>query len=59
MFSYGRGFLFPAYFKFSIYNCSVGDPDVISKVPGRKDLNYLENWSDSENLQLLNLTYVS
>ncbi|URE21884.1 Translation initiation factor eIF-2B [Musa troglodytarum] len=32
------------------------DPDVISKVPGRKDLNHLDNWADTENLQLLNLT---
>lgn len=33
-----------------------GDPDVISKVPGRKDLNHLDNRVGIENLQLLNLT---
>ncbi|KAK1325776.1 hypothetical protein QJS10_CPA01g01365 [Acorus calamus] len=41
----------------SICSNELGVPDVISKVPGRKDLNYLDNWSDDENLQLLNLTY--
>ncbi|MQL82808.1 hypothetical protein Taro_015286 [Colocasia esculenta] len=35
----------------------LGDPDVISEVPGRADLNHLYNWADNENLQLLNLTY--
>ncbi|XP_077219581.1 uncharacterized protein LOC143853727 [Tasmannia lanceolata] len=35
----------------------LGDPDAISKVPGRKDLNHLDNWADCENLQLLNLIY--
>lgn len=35
-----------------------GDPDVISVVPGRKDLDHLDNWAENENLQLLNLTYV-
>uniref|UniRef100_A0A2N9J0W4 Reverse transcriptase Ty1/copia-type domain-containing protein n=1 Tax=Fagus sylvatica TaxID=28930 RepID=A0A2N9J0W4_FAGSY len=32
-----------------------GDPDAISKVPGRKDINYLDGCTNSENLQLLNL----
>lgn len=32
-----------------------GDPNVISKVPGRKDVNYLDEWMNKENLQLLNL----
>lgn len=32
-----------------------GDPDVIAKVPGRKDVNYLSNWMNKENLQLLHL----
>lgn len=41
----------------SICSNELGDPDVISKVQGRKDLNYLDNWTDNENLQLLNLTY--
>ncbi|WOL07909.1 hypothetical protein Cni_G16659 [Canna indica] len=41
----------------SICSNELGDPDVISEVPGRKDLNHLDNWADSENLQLLNLIY--
>ncbi|XP_008787811.1 translation initiation factor eIF-2B subunit delta-like isoform X3 [Phoenix dactylifera] len=41
----------------SICSNELGDPDVISKVPGWKDLNHLDNWADNENLQLLNLTY--
>ncbi|KAK1301544.1 hypothetical protein QJS10_CPB12g00258 [Acorus calamus] len=41
----------------SICSNELGVPDVISKVPGRRDLNYLDNWSDDKNLQLLNLTY--
>ncbi|KAF9626084.1 hypothetical protein IFM89_030752 [Coptis chinensis] len=41
----------------SICSNELGDPDTISKVPGREDVNHLENWSDSETLQLLNLTY--
>jgi translation initiation factor eIF-2B subunit delta len=32
-----------------------GDPDVISKVRGREDINLLDGSTDSENLQLLNL----
>lgn len=35
-----------------------GDPDSISKVPGREDINHLDGWDKSENLQLLNLTLV-
>ncbi|KAH9675866.1 nagb/rpia/coa transferase-like superfamily protein [Citrus sinensis] len=34
-----------------------GDPDSISKVPGREDINHLDGWDKSENLQLLNLIY--
>ncbi|KAL0911059.1 hypothetical protein M5K25_019165 [Dendrobium thyrsiflorum] len=41
----------------SICSNELGDPDVISKVHGRNGLNDLENWSDHENLQLLNLFY--
>ncbi|THU61821.1 hypothetical protein C4D60_Mb07t27300 [Musa balbisiana] len=41
----------------SICSNELGDPDVISKVPGRKDLNHLDNRVGIENLQLLNLTY--
>lgn len=39
----------------SIFKLLAGDPDAISKVPGRLDVNYLDNWADKENLQLLNL----
>ncbi|KAE8124996.1 hypothetical protein FH972_019834 [Carpinus fangiana] len=41
----------------SICSNELGDPDVIAKVPGRMDVNYLNNWSSKENLQLLNLMY--
>ncbi|KAL9239423.1 hypothetical protein vseg_013747 [Gypsophila vaccaria] len=41
----------------SICANELGDPDVISKVPGRNDVNYLHNWLSKENLQLLNLLY--
>lgn len=33
-----------------------GDPDAVSKVPGRKDINFLDGWANSENLRPLNLT---
>lgn len=32
-----------------------GDPDAISKVFGREDINYLDGLTGRENLQLLNL----
>ncbi|GLT41176.1 hypothetical protein SLA2020_152600 [Shorea laevis] len=35
----------------------LGDPDAISKVHGREEINYLDGLTNSENLQLLNLTY--
>ncbi|XP_019104612.2 uncharacterized protein LOC104892066 isoform X2 [Beta vulgaris subsp. vulgaris] len=41
----------------SICANELGDPNVISKVPGRKDVNYLDEWMNKENLQLLNLLY--
>ncbi|XP_072956624.1 uncharacterized protein [Typha angustifolia] len=41
----------------SICSNELGDPDIIPKVPGRKDLNHLKDWASNENLQLLNLTY--
>lgn len=41
----------------SICSNELGDPDAISKVPRRLDVNYLDNWTDNENLQLLNLVY--
>ncbi|KAL9261021.1 Translation initiation factor eIF2B subunit delta-like protein [Drosera capensis] len=33
------------------------DPDQIAKVPGRTEIDYLNDWASSENLQLLNLIY--
>ncbi|XP_010262627.1 PREDICTED: translation initiation factor eIF-2B subunit delta isoform X3 [Nelumbo nucifera] len=41
----------------SICSNELGDPDVIAKVPGREDVDHLENWANNENLQLLNLMY--
>ncbi|KAL8099189.1 hypothetical protein AgCh_031746 [Apium graveolens] len=41
----------------SICSNELGDPDAISNVYGRDDLNYLKDWAKSENLQLLNLVY--
>ncbi|KAI3452124.1 hypothetical protein Pfo_008789 [Paulownia fortunei] len=41
----------------SICSNELGDPDAISKVSGRKEINSLDGWANSENLQLLNLTY--
>ncbi|KAL2340619.1 hypothetical protein Fmac_008559 [Flemingia macrophylla] len=38
------------------YN-ELGDPGAVAVVPGRKDFNYLENWTSQNNLQLLNLFY--
>ncbi|KAJ0526226.1 putative nagB/RpiA transferase, initiation factor 2B-like protein [Helianthus annuus] len=35
----------------------LGDPDAISKVNGREEVNYLKDIADNESLQLLNLTY--
>ncbi|KAK9080358.1 hypothetical protein SSX86_000116 [Deinandra increscens subsp. villosa] len=40
----------------SICSNELGDPNVISKVPGRKK-NCLDDWASKENLQLLNLAY--
>ncbi|XP_038685762.1 translation initiation factor eIF-2B subunit delta-like isoform X2 [Tripterygium wilfordii] len=41
----------------SICSNELGDPDAISKVYGRQDINVLDHWANSENLQLLNLMY--
>ncbi|XP_020269367.1 translation initiation factor eIF-2B subunit delta-like [Asparagus officinalis] len=41
----------------SICSNELGDPDMISKVTGRQELNHLDNWAEDENLQLLNLIY--
>ncbi|PIN12791.1 Translation initiation factor 2B, delta subunit (eIF-2Bdelta/GCD2) [Handroanthus impetiginosus] len=35
----------------------LGDPDAVSKVSGRKEINSLDGWANSENLRPLNLTY--
>ncbi|KAE9590280.1 hypothetical protein Lalb_Chr21g0317951 [Lupinus albus] len=41
----------------SICSNELGDPGVISNVSGRVDINYLDGWTNIENLQLLNLIY--
>ncbi|KAK2359733.1 translation initiation factor eIF-2B subunit delta [Trifolium repens] len=41
----------------SICSNELGDPNAISKVSGRGDVNHLDAWADTENLQLLNLIY--
>lgn len=41
----------------SICSNELGNPDAISKVHDRMDVNLLDNWITKENLQLLNLTY--
>ncbi|KAF5445375.1 hypothetical protein F2P56_034426 [Juglans regia] len=43
----------------SICSNELGDPDAITDIPGRVDVNYLNNWAKKENLQLLNLMYDS
>ncbi|KAJ4964272.1 hypothetical protein NE237_024211 [Protea cynaroides] len=35
----------------------LGDPDAIAKVPGREDVDHLDNCINNEKLQLLNLMY--
>lgn len=35
-----------------------GDPDAISRIPARLDVSCLQNGSNKENLQLVNLMYV-
>ncbi|XP_004306028.1 PREDICTED: translation initiation factor eIF-2B subunit delta [Fragaria vesca subsp. vesca] len=41
----------------SICSNELGDPDVISKVPGMEEINCLNNQANCENLQPLNLIY--
>ncbi|XP_027073532.1 uncharacterized protein [Coffea arabica] len=41
----------------SICSNELGDPDMIAKVPGRKEIDSLDDWANSDNLQLLNLIY--
>lgn len=44
-----------AFFQFYNPQMFTGDPNAIAKVPGRMDVNYLENLASKENLQILNL----
>lgn len=37
------------------FNSIAGDPDIISKVSGRLDVNYLDNWTNNDSIQLVNL----
>ncbi|TKY54949.1 Translation initiation factor eIF-2B subunit delta [Spatholobus suberectus] len=41
----------------SICSNELGDPDAIARVPGRMEVNYLDNWASEDNLRLLNLMY--
>ncbi|PIN26350.1 Translation initiation factor 2B, delta subunit (eIF-2Bdelta/GCD2) [Handroanthus impetiginosus] len=41
----------------SICSNELGDPDAIAKISGRSEINSLDGWANSENLQLLNLIY--
>ncbi|CAJ1837585.1 unnamed protein product [Sphenostylis stenocarpa] len=41
----------------SICSNELGNPDIISTVQSREDVNHLEAWANTENLQLLNLIY--
>nr|GMD55306.1 translation initiation factor eIF-2B subunit delta-like isoform X1 [Ipomoea batatas] len=42
----------------SICSNELGDPEAIANVPGGKAVKHLDNWSSSENLQLLNLIFL-
>ncbi|XP_073122837.1 translation initiation factor eIF2B subunit delta-like [Henckelia pumila] len=41
----------------SICSNELGDPDAISRVSSRKEIDYLNDWVKIENLQVLNLIY--
>ncbi|KAJ1394701.1 NagB/RpiA transferase-like [Sesbania bispinosa] len=41
----------------SLCSNELGDPDAVARVPGRMDVNYLDNWTSEDNLRLLNLMY--
>ncbi|XP_065854348.1 uncharacterized protein [Euphorbia lathyris] len=41
----------------SICSNELGDPEIISKVRGREEINFLDACTNRENLQLLNLIY--
>lgn len=41
----------------SVCSNELGDPDIISKVSGRLDVNYLDNWTNNDSIQLVNLMY--
>jgi len=45
----------PLVIKLTDLKLHTGDPGALATVPGRMDINYLENWTNEENLQLLNL----
>ncbi|KAK7304201.1 hypothetical protein RJT34_15320 [Clitoria ternatea] len=41
----------------SICSNELGDPEAVAMVPGRMDVKFLDNWTNQDNLQLLNLLY--
>ncbi|GFQ06577.1 translation initiation factor eif-2b subunit delta [Phtheirospermum japonicum] len=41
----------------SICSNELGDPDMVARVSGRKEINYLDGWANSETLRPLNLIY--
>ncbi|KAL3636514.1 hypothetical protein CASFOL_018813 [Castilleja foliolosa] len=41
----------------SICSNELGDPNVVARVSGRKEINYLDGWANSETLHPLNLIY--
>lgn len=48
--------VYPVYNVFDCSHIITGDPDAIARVSGKEDINYLNDWASSQNLQLLNLT---
>ncbi|XP_057436952.1 uncharacterized protein LOC130729254 [Lotus japonicus] len=41
----------------SICSNELGNPDAVAMVRGRREVNYLDNWTSEDNLLLLNLMY--
>ncbi|RYR33386.1 hypothetical protein Ahy_A10g047966 isoform B [Arachis hypogaea] len=41
----------------SICSNELGDPNAVATVPGRMNVNYLDNWTSEDNLQILNLMF--
>jgi len=41
--------------KGAFFMLPAGDPNAISKVPGRMDINFLDDLTNKDDLQLLNL----